>query len=159
MSRTQMLAVITATALGTFGLVALLQNVNQRKTEGKTTYLQLAKIDEETTDPAEWGKNFPRQYDGYKRTVDTERTRFGGSEAFSKLEADPHLKRIFAGYAFAIEFNEERGHAYTLRDQDSTLRVRMKPQPGSCLQCHASIIPAYRKAGNGDVMKGFEDDL
>ena len=78
MSRTQMLAVITATALGTFGLLALLQNVNQRKTEGKTTYLQLAKIDEETTDPAEWGKNFPRQYDGYKRTVDTERTRFGG---------------------------------------------------------------------------------
>ena len=156
MSRTQMLAVITATALGTFGLVALLQNVNQRKAEGKTTYLQLAKIDEDTTDPAEWGKNFPRQYDGYKRTVDTERTRFGGSEAFSKLDADPHLKRIFAGYAFAIEFNEERGHAYTLRDQDSTLRVRMKPQPGSCLQCHASIIPAYRKAGNGDVMKGFE---
>lgn len=156
MSRTQMLAVITATALGTFGLVALLQNVNQRKAEGKTTYLQLAKIDEDTTDPAEWGKNFPRQYDGYKRTVDTERTRFGGSEAFSKLDADPHLKRIFAGYAFAIEFNEERGHAYTLRDQDSTLRVRMKPQPGSCLQCHASIIPAYRKAGDGDVMKGFE---
>ena len=36
---------------------------------------------EATIDPALWGKNFPRQYDGYKRTVDMERTRYGGSEA------------------------------------------------------------------------------
>ena len=156
MSRAQLIAIIAITALATFGVVALLQNVAQRKIEAKTTYQQMVKIDEDTVDPAVWGKNFPREYDGYKRTVDTERTRYGGSEAFSKLEADPHLKRIFAGYAFALEFNEERGHAYSLRDQDSTLRVRMRPQPGSCLQCHASIIPAYRKAGGGDVMKGFE---
>src|SRR6202035_6023362 len=26
----------------------------------------------------------------------------------------------------------------------------------ACLHCHASIIPAYRKAGDGDVTKGFE---
>ena len=156
MSRAQLIAIIAITALATFGVVALLQNVAQRKIEAKTTYQQMVKLDEDTVDPALWGKNFPRQYDGYKRTVDTERTRYGGSEAFSKLEADPHLKRIFAGYAFALEFNEERGHAYSLRDQDSTLRVRMRPQPGSCLQCHASIIPAYRKAGGGDVMKGFD---
>ena len=156
MSRVQLIALVAVTALATAGVLMLLQNINQRKAEGKTSYLQLAKLDEDTVDPAEWGKNFPRQYDGYRRTVDTERTRFGGSEAFSKLDADSHLRRIFAGYAFAIEFNEERGHAYSLGDQDSTLRVRMKPQPGSCLHCHASIIPAYRKAGDGDVMKGFE---
>jgi nitrite reductase (cytochrome c-552) len=34
--------------------------------------------------------------------------------------------------------------------------VTEKPQPGACLHCHSSIIPAYRKLGGGDVMKGFE---
>ncbi len=29
-------------------------------------------------------------------------------------------------------------------------------QPGACLQCHASNLAAYRFAGKGDVMKGFE---
>ncbi|HPQ16236.1 MAG TPA: ammonia-forming cytochrome c nitrite reductase subunit c552, partial [Bryobacteraceae bacterium] len=42
------------------------------------------------------------------------------------------------------------------QDQDETARTRERPQPGSCLQCHASVIPAYRRAGGGDVLKGFE---
>ena len=155
-SRAAYAALIVGTAAATFGVTALLTNVFERKQEGRQRHFMLTPLSEETVDPAEWGKNFPRQFDGYRRTVDTERTRFGGSEAFSKLEKDPHLKRIFAGYAFEIEFNEERGHAYTLRDQDETERVRQRPQPGSCLHCHASVIPAYRKAGGGDVMKGFE---
>lgn len=152
----RILITVLVTALITAALAALLMNVSERKREAKQTHFELVKLTEDTVDPAEWGKNFPREYDGYRRTVDIERTRFGGSEAFSKLDADTHLRRIFAGYAFAIEFNEERGHAYSLRDQDSTERVKQRPQPGSCLQCHASIIPAYRKAGGGDVMKGFE---
>jgi nitrite reductase (cytochrome c-552) len=32
----------------------------------------------------------------------------------------------------------------------------MRPQPGACLHCHASVIPTYRRLGNGDVFKGFE---
>ena len=66
------------------------------------------------------------------------------------------LRRIFAGYAFALDYREERGHAYSLRDQDETERTKLREQPGACLQCHASILPAYRQAGAGDVMKGFE---
>jgi hypothetical protein len=30
------------------------------------------------------GKNFPFQYDGYRRTADQERTRYGGSEAMPR---------------------------------------------------------------------------
>lgn len=139
-----------------FLLTALLMNISERKHEAREHYLKLVELDEETVDPAQWGLNFPRQYDSYKRTVDTERTRYGGSEAFDKLDADPRLRRIFAGYAFGVEYREERGHAYMLLDQDMTERVKKFPQPGACLHCHASVIPAYRKAGNGDVMKGFE---
>jgi nitrite reductase (cytochrome c-552) len=150
------LLAIIIVAIVTFGVAALLVNIQERKQEAQQHYLELVKIDEETIDPAIWGRNFPRQYDSYQRTVDTERTRHGGSEAFSKLEAEPALKRIFAGYAFSLDFREERGHAYMLSDQDMTRRVKERPQPGACLHCHSSVIPAYRKEGKGDVMKGFE---
>src|SRR4030095_14454770 len=29
-------------------------------------------------------------------------------------------------------------------------------QPGTCIQCHGSVYVPYRKAGNGDLIKGFE---
>jgi nitrite reductase (cytochrome c-552) len=150
------LATILVTAAATYGIVALLMNINERKQEAKQTYLKLVDLNEDTVDPAEWGKNFPRQYDGYKRTAENTNRRHGGSEALSKLDEDPRLKRIFAGYAFSVDYRERRGHAYMLEDQDNTERVRQFKQPGACLHCHASIIPAYRKEGGGDVMKGFE---
>jgi nitrite reductase (cytochrome c-552) len=149
-------ATIALAAVATFLLTALLMNIRQRKNEADEHYVKLVELDENTIDPEVWGRNFPRQYDAYKRTVDTVRTRHGGSEAFSRLEADPRLVRIFAGYAFSLDYREERGHAYMLSDQDETERVKHIKQPGACLHCHASVIPAYRKAGDGDVMKGFE---
>lgn len=147
---------IVVTAAATFGIVALLMNINERKQEAQQHYLKLTELSEDTVDPAEWGKNFPRQYDSYKRTAENTSRRHGGSEAISKLEEDPRLKRIFAGYAFSVDYRERRGHAFMLEDQDNTERVKQFKQPGACLHCHASIIPAYRKEGGGDVMKGFE---
>jgi len=144
-----------AVAVATFLVTMLLINIGQRKQEARQSYLELARLTEDTVDPAEWGKNFPREFDGYKRTVDIQRTKYGGSEAFSRLDRDPRLRRIFAGYAFELDYREDRGHAYSLKDQDETERVKQRPQTGACLQCHASIIPAYRKLGGGDVMKGF----
>ena len=140
-------------------LVALLlTSIFQRKQEAKNPYVRLVDVTEETTDPAPWGTNWSREYDDYKRTVDATRTRFGGSEALpeEKIERDPWLKRMFAGYAFAIDYRDRRGHAYMLSDQEMTKRVTERPQPGSCLHCHASVMPTYRRLGNGDVMAGFE---
>src|SRR5688572_14657938 len=154
--RVRYVITILITAAVTYGIVALLMNINERKQEGKEHYLKLVELTEETVDPAEWGKNFPRQYDGYQRTAENTSRRHGGSEAISKLEEDPRLVRIFAGYAFSVDYRERRGHAYMLEDQDNTERVKRFKQPGACLHCHASIIPAYRKEGGGDVMKGFE---
>ena len=51
---------------------------------GQAHFVRVVELDENTIDPAVWGKNFPRQYDGYKRTVDIERTQHGGSEAPSR---------------------------------------------------------------------------
>lgn len=139
--------IVVVTAATTFGILALLENIRDRKDEAKQSVFAVTQLDETTIDPAEWGKNFPRQYDSYKRTVDVERTRFGGSEAFQHLDEDPVWRTIFAGYAFAIDYREERGHAYMLTDQRETERVTKKAQPGACLHCHASNVVAYREAG------------
>jgi nitrite reductase (cytochrome c-552) len=62
---------------------------------------------------------------------------------------------MFEGYAFSIDYRDRRGHAYMLDDQELTKRLT-KPQTGSCLHCHASIMPVYRKLGDGDAQAGFE---
>ena len=82
-----------------FVAAALLTNIFERKQEARNPYVRLVEVNEETTDPAPWGMNWPREYDAYKRTVDATRTRFGGSEALpeEKIERDPWLKRMFAG--------------------------------------------------------------
>jgi nitrite reductase (cytochrome c-552) len=143
-------------ALATFLVLLLLTNIIERKEEGKRHVFKVVDIREDTIDPAEWGKNYPRQFDSYKRTVDTQRTRHGGSDAFQKLDEDPVWRVLFKGYAFGIDYREERGHAYMLSDQDMTERVKHFPQPGACLHCHSSVIPAYKEAGGGDIQKGFE---
>jgi nitrite reductase (cytochrome c-552) len=133
-------------AAAAYGILALYQNIALRKQEALQVAFKLTELTEDTVDPVEWQKNFPRQYDSYNRTVDTQRTRHGGSDAFQKLDQDTRWREIFQGYAFSIDYREERGHAYMLRDQEETERQRV-PQPGACLQCHASVLVAYREAG------------
>lgn len=150
------LMTLLVTAGTTWAVTALLMNIQQRKQEGRAQFVKLVELSEELTDPAEWGKNFPRQYDGYKRTVDTQRTRYGGSENFSKLDEDQAWRRIFAGYAFGVDYREERGHAYSLSDQQETLRTKRFKQPGACLQCHGGGMKhIYELVGNGDLQAGF----
>ena len=43
-----------------------------------------------------------------------------------------------------------------LDDQVYTERQQVTKQPGTCLHCHASVYVPYRKAGGGDLFKGFE---
>jgi nitrite reductase (cytochrome c-552) len=154
------LGIAVGVAVATFLITALLMNIFDRKMEAKNPYVLLEKVTENDTDPAKWGVNWPRQYDAYKLTATSTRTRFGGhggSEALpeQKIDRDPWLKRMFLGYAFSIDYRDRRGHAYMLEDQELTER-QTKPQTGSCLHCHASIMPLYRELGDGDAMKGFE---
>jgi nitrite reductase (cytochrome c-552) len=128
-------------------------------------------ITDDVDDPAVWGKLYPLYYELYMKTVDMERTKYGGSEAVphvptkadprtivarSKVEEDIGLKTMWQGYAFAADFREERGHAYMLEDQTFTRRQQVVQQPGACMNCHASTYVAHKKAGDGDVTKGFE---
>ena len=152
-------AVVVALIM-TIGITALLVNMVERKSEASLRYERLVEVGEDDTDPTVWKTNWPRQYDGYQKTALATRTRFGGhggSEALpeEKIDRDPWLKRMFLGYAFSIDYRDRRGHAYMLEDQLQTER-QTKPQTGSCLHCHASVMPLYRQLGDGDAIKGFE---
>jgi nitrite reductase (cytochrome c-552) len=162
-------AALAGVGVATFLVLLLYQNIVARKAEATQHVFRVVNVDDSTTDPALWGKNYPRQYDSYRRTVDTIETKYGGSEAFQHLDRDPAWRRIFNGYAFAVDYREERGHAYMLSDQRETERVQKFQQPGSCLQCHASVIPTYIAAGlkagvpagrenrEAQIQKGFEE--
>lgn len=148
---------VVVTAGVTLIVVALLLNIFERRHEAQTPFARVVEVDENTIDPAIWGQNWPHEYETYMRTVDYERTRYGGSDAIpqQKLDLDPWLRTMWSGYAFSLDYRKARGHAYMLWDQEQTLRVSEYDQPGACLHCHASIIPAYRYAGDGDVWEGF----
>ncbi len=153
-------AVVLVVAVASALVTALLMNIFERKMEGKNPYLRLVEVTEDDTDPEKWGVNWPKQFESYRLTALSTRTRFGGhggSEALpeAKIERDPWLKRMFLGYAFSIDYRDRRGHAYMLQDQEATQRLT-KPQSGSCLHCHASVMPLYRELGEGDAMAGFE---
>jgi nitrite reductase (cytochrome c-552) len=164
-------AIAALAALATILGLALLLNIFQRKQEARNPFFRVVELTDDTVDPVVWGQNFPLQYDGYLKTTDQVRTRYGGSEAEprtptqadprsivaqSRLEQDPRLKIMWAGYAFSKDFREERGHAFMLDDQTFTERQQVTRQPGTCVNCHASVYVAYKQLGGGDIFKGFD---
>ena len=166
-----LVAVGVLSAIAAVGIALLLTNIFEHQQEARNPFYRVVALDDTTQDPAAWGKNFPLHYDAYRKTVDQQRTRYGGSEAEpreptdadprsivaqSRLAEDPRLRRFWAGYAFSKDFREERGHAYMLTDQELTQRQQATKQPGACIQCHASVYVPMRRLGGGDLMAGFD---
>lgn len=149
-----------AVAIATAGVTALLVTIFEHRQEALNLFVRLVDVNEVSTDPVPWGTNWPHQFDSYRRTVDSTETEYGGSSAMpeSKLEREPWLKRLYAGYAFSIDYRDARGHAYMLYDQEVTERVTKRKQSGACLHCHASIIPTYRRLGLEAQGKPFDEN-
>lgn len=153
------------------GIGFLTTDIAEKRAEQKNPFFHVVDIGPLEEDPAVWGKNFPNQYDSYLRTVDQIRTKHGGSESIprtpdkadrrdhvaqDKLKEDPRLVTMWDGYAFSVDFREERGHAYMLEDQIFTKRQDVVKQPGACLNCHASTYVLMMDLGHGDLKKGFD---
>ena len=165
-----LVAVVVLAAVAALAVTALLINIFERKQEAKNPFYRVVELNDTIDDPATWGKNFPLQYDLYLRTTDMVRTKYGGSEAMpqtptnadprsvvarEKLDIDPRLKTMWAGYSFSKDYRERRGHAYMLDDQTYTGRQSANP-PNMCINCHASVVTLYNKLGDGDLMRGFD---
>jgi len=124
------------------GLAFLLTNIMSRKAEAVQYPLKVVQIGPKELDPAVWGKNFPREYSTFVKTKDdTIKTPYGGSVPFDKLARYPALKRVWAGYAFSVDYNKARGHYFALEDQKKTKRQDFAKQPGACANCHAAEAP------------------
>src|SRR5512142_2491348 len=62
-----------------------------------------------------WGENFPNEWSTLQLTAtNNTRTTYGGSEKFSHLLEDPRQILLFAGYSFAKDYNDDRGHMNSL---------------------------------------------
>jgi len=139
--------VFAVAVVGTLLVTWVLITIFGHKQDARQPFLRVVEVTEISTDPEPWGLNWPHQFDGWKATAGDKF--YGGSSALpqSKLETHPWLKRLYAGYAFSIDYREARGHAYMLYDQGVTERVTQKPQAGACLHCHGSTNVMYRREG------------
>ena len=75
----QMGLLAAGAALATVLVMALYSSISGHKAEARQTSFRVVDLDEKTVDPAQWGKNFPRQYDGYKKTTERYGTKYGGA--------------------------------------------------------------------------------
>ena len=136
------IAVFAVAVVLTAAVAAVLVSINNRKQEAAEFPLRVVEVANNELDPSVWGQNFPRQYNTFVRTQENYgETPFGGSEPYSKLERYPAMVRIWAGYAFSKDHNEERGHYYSQIDQANTQRVQLVNQPSACVNCHSGEVP------------------
>ena len=104
----------------TFGLGVLAASILQRREEARQR-LPLRPIAQWETDAGKWGENYPREYEAYRKMAETTtRTKYGGATQRDYLEASPASVVLFAGYSFAQDYRQARGHVYAVEDITKT---------------------------------------
>ena len=106
-------------------------------------------------DSSVWGKNFVREYDTWLKTKESDfKSKYNGSAMRDMLEADPRWVVLWAGYGFAKDYNQGRGHAHTIEDTRNTLRTN-SGMPGTCWTCKSTDVPrVMNKLGDIDKFYG-----
>lgn len=133
-------SLLLAAALTTFLLGLLAASILQRREEARQR-LPLRPIAEMETDSSKWGENYPREYETYKQMTDsTSRTKYGGSSQRDYLQQTPANVILFAGYSFAKEYRQARGHVHTVEDVTQTKRISDKT-PATCWTCKSPDVP------------------
>lgn len=114
-----------------------------------------------------WGENFPREYETYIETADTSfRSKYGGSQTIDMLKENPGHVILWAGYAFSKDYNQGRGHYYSITDVHKTLRTGAStdstpsPQPSTCWTCKSPDVPRMmQQMGVAEFYTGSMDKL
>ncbi|MDD4776430.1 MAG: ammonia-forming cytochrome c nitrite reductase subunit c552 [Syntrophomonas sp.] len=86
-----------------------------------------------TTSSATWAGFYPSQWASY---LDNETN----SEKPSHYDSKPYMKAIYNGTGFFAEFNEPRGHTYTIEDINAIDPARRK-SGSSCFTCKSTQVP------------------
>jgi nitrite reductase (cytochrome c-552) len=133
-----MLLVITAAL--TFALGIFAASIVERREEARQRP-PLVPISPTETDSAAWGANYPREYETYLAMRGNPRqTKYGGSKQRDYLEQTPANVVLFAGYGFAKQYWQARGHVYAIEDVTSTPRIG-PTSPATCFTCKSPDVP------------------
>jgi len=133
-----------ATAIVVFLVGLFASSIIERRGESAT--LQMIKPIKDWEPRNEvWGENYPREFESYLKTLDTDfASKHGGSKMIDYLEKYPELVVMWAGYAFSKDYNQGRGHGYAIQDIRNTLRTgdnENSPQPATCWTCKSTDVP------------------
>ncbi len=141
----------------TAALTAALMYINNQPVSNRGQIFEVPAME---PDSAQWGLNFPNQYSTFLLTkTNQNRTTYGGSFPYSKLEINPRLVTLYSGYGFGMDYNEERGHLNSLTDVRSTERINNET-PGTCYSCKSSDNPGlWAKMGMAEFDKTMFDEL
>ena len=116
-------------------------SIVERRSEAQLYFQMVQPIPDWEPRHEVWGQNFPRQYESYRQTLDTTfASMYAGSVMIDYLEKYPELVIMWAGYAFARDYNQGRGHYYSVKDVHNTLRT-VQPQPATCWTCKSTDVP------------------
>ncbi len=172
MSKNGLLGVIVVLVVIIAGVFWLNADVSKKQNESLGGIASTGSVELSDDNPTfdHWGKNFPEYRDMYLE-VETDKpfeTDFGGNLAYSKLIRYPQLTQLWAGYAFAVDANEERGHFFIQEDQMKTARnnkdflnahgaAGFGGQPTACMHCHSGWTPWLVKNVGGKADGVYSD--
>ena len=141
--------------VGVFLLGLLAASITQRRAEVATLYndkpVQITGIEARNE---QWKPNFPRQYDSWKQTEQTDfHSKHLGNYFRDELEHRPNMVVLWAGYAFSKDYNAPRGHMYAVEDNRNSLRTGTPradtdgPMFASCWTCKSPDVPRVMAEG------------
>lgn len=152
--------IFLGTVIIVFVLGLFASSIIERRSESQLYFQMVSEIPEWEPRNDVWGQNFPRQYESYVNTLDTSfRSKYGGSATRDALNEQPEMVVLWAGYAFAREYKQSRGHYYAINDIRETLRTDV-PQPSTCWTCKSTDVPRLmNEMGVAEFYNGSWADL
>lgn len=133
-------AFLVLASIAMFLLGILGTSIIQRREEARER-LPLKTIGQWEVDSAKWGENYPREYASYKEMYDhSKHTKYVGPFPRDYLAETPANVVLFAGYGFAKEYNQARGHVYAIDDVTKTKRVN-ETTAATCWTCKSPDVP------------------
>jgi len=137
-----------ATMIIVFFLGLLVSNIAERRAEATFAYKPQVSYSQFEPRNEVWGQNFPREFQSYYETADTSlRTLHNGNAVIDMLKVDPRLVVLWAGYGFSKDYEQGRGHYYSVEDVRNTLRTgapvdgASSPMPNTCWTCKSTDVP------------------
>lgn len=140
--------IFAATVAIVFLLGMLASSIIERRAEAIFAYTPQLNFSEFEPRNEKWGEYFPREYDSYMKTQETDfRSKHNGSMMVDMLEESPRMVVLWAGYPFSKDYNQGRGHYYAVEDVYNTLRTGApaegvpSPLPNTCWTCKSPDVP------------------